>query len=146
MLNKMQSNKHVDLTIEDISLSPKEQTEPVDLKLVSSAFILEGSIITNDFNLNKVAHLRGVEVININDLSNAVKPVLLPGEIVRTKIIKPGDQQGQGVGYMDDGTMIVAEHAKPFIGREVNVLVTSVLQTSAGRMIFAKLENHSAPH
>ena len=144
MLNKMQSNKRIDLTIDDISLSGKEQAESVDLKLVSSAILLEGSIITNDYNLNKVAQLRGVDVININDLSNAVKPVLLPGETIRTKIMKPGDQHGQGVGYMDDGTMIVAEHAKTFIGREVNVLVTSILQTSAGRMIFGKIENHAA--
>jgi len=145
MLNKMQSNKLVDMTIRDISLSGNEKTEPVDLKLVSTAFIMEGSIVTNDYNLNKVAQLRGVQVININDLTNAVKPVLLPGETVRTKIIKPGDQHGQGVGYMNDGTMIVAEQAKAFIGREVDVTVTSVLQTSAGRMIFAKLENHSKP-
>jgi len=146
MLNKMQSNKRVDLDIKDISLSGNEKTETVDLKLVSTAFIMEGSIITNDYNLNKVAQLRGVQVVNINDLTNAVKPVLLPGETVRTKIIKPGDQHGQGVGYMNDGTMIVAEQAKAFIGREVDVMVTSVLQTSAGRMIFAKLENHSDPH
>lgn len=145
MLNKMQSDKRIDLAIEDVPLNPAEQAEPVDHKLVAAALKLGGRVVTNDYNLNKVASLRGVEVINVNDLANALKPVVLPGESMVVKLVKPGDQQGQGVGYMDDGTMIVVEMGRPYLGRTVDLLVTSVLQTSAGRMIFGKLDEKNPP-
>jgi len=110
----------------------------VDTRLVQLAQQLQGCILTNDFNLNKVAALQGVKVLNINELANAVKPVVLPGEEMVVQLIKDGKESGQGVGYLDDGTMIVVENGKRFIGQTVAVLVTSVLQTAAGRMIFAR--------
>ncbi|MEW6725282.1 MAG: PIN/TRAM domain-containing protein [Bacillota bacterium] len=110
----------------------------VDIKLVKLAQKLEGIIVTNDFNLNKVAQLHGVRVLNINELANAVKPVVLPGEDILVHIVKDGKESGQGVAYLDDGTMIVVDSGKRFIGDTIGVTVTSVLQTSAGRMIFAK--------
>ena len=112
--------------------------DEVDSKLVRLAQQMGGQIITNDFNLNKVAQLQGVKVLNINDLANAVKPVVLPGEEMVVQIIKEGKEIGQGIGYLDDGTMIVIENGKKLMGETVKVVVTSVLQTSAGRMIFAK--------
>ena len=139
MLNKMQSNDQIDLSIQDIALSSAEKSETVDHQLVSAAQKLQGRIVTNDYNLNKVSNLRGIEVININDLANALKPVVLPGEGMRVKVVKPGDQPGQAVGYLDDGTMVVVEQARDYIGQEVDLIITSVLQTSAGRMIFSKL-------
>lgn len=141
MLNKLQANTGIDFDIKDITLTTAESQEPVDLKLVSTAGKLQGRVVTNDYNLNKVARLRGIDVININDLANAMKSILLPGENISTRIIKPGDQPGQGVGYLEDGTMIVAEQGRQFVGKQVNVAVTSVLQTSAGRMIFGKIED-----
>ncbi len=141
ILNKMQGDRDIDLSIKDIALSPGEQSEPVDLKLVTAAAKLNGRIITNDYNLNKVASLRGITVLNINDLANAIKPIFLPGEALSTRIVKPGDQPGQGVGYLSDGTMIVVGQGKRWIGQEVQIVVTSVLQTSAGRMIFGKAES-----
>jgi len=141
MLNKLQGDKKIDLDIRAVTLTASEQAEPVDLKLVSCAVKFGGRIVTNDYNLNKVANLRGVSVLNINDLANAIKPILLPGEALRTKIVKIGDQPGQGVGYMNDGTMIVVDNAKKHMGQEIDVAVTSVLQTSAGRMIFGRLED-----
>jgi uncharacterized protein YacL len=102
-------------------------------------------VVTNDYNLNKIAQLRGVPVININDLANALKPVFIPGEGMSVKIIKPGDQAGQGVGYLDDGTMVVVEACRDRIGEEVAISVTSVLQTSAGRMIFGRPEGAAPP-
>jgi uncharacterized protein YacL len=110
----------------------------VDAKLVALAKELGGSVITNDFNLNKVAELQGVRVLNVNDLANSVKPVVLPGEEMRVHVIKDGKEVGQGVGYLDDGTMIVVDGGKRHIGDYIEVIVTSVLQTSAGRMIFAR--------
>src|SRR5436190_20125183 len=95
--------------------------------------------MTNDFNLNKIAQLQGVEVINLNEVSNALKTVALPGEGLTVKLVKPGDQLGQGVGYLDDGTMVVVEQGRPHIGQEVQITVTSVLQTPAGRMIFGRI-------
>lgn len=115
-----------------------DDTSEVDAKLVKLAKLIEGQVVTNDFNLNKVSELQGVSVLNINDLANAVKPVVLPGEEMRAQVIKDGKEHGQGVAYLDDGTMIVIEGGGNFIGNEIDVLVTSVLQTSAGRMIFAK--------
>jgi len=110
----------------------------VDLKLVRLAKKMGGVVVTNDFNLNKVCDLHKVPVLNINDLANAVKPVVIPGEDMHIVVIKDGKEQNQGVAYLDDGTMIVVEDGKSYIGQAINVVVTSVLQTSAGRMIFAK--------
>ena len=102
---------------------------------------MNGNIITNDFNLNKVAEFQGVTVLNINELANAVKPVVIPGEDMRIQIIKDGKEAGQGVAYLDDGTMIVVEGGRKYVGEVADVVVTSVLQTAAGRMIFAKMKS-----
>jgi len=110
----------------------------VDHKLIKLAQAIDGVVVTNDFNLNKVCDFQGVQVLNINDLANAVKPVVLPGEELEVHVIKDGKEQNQGVAYLDDGTMIVVEEGRDFIGKQIEVLITSVLQTSAGRMIFAK--------
>ncbi|WP_312097455.1 PIN/TRAM domain-containing protein [Niallia sp.] len=115
-----------------------EDITEVDSKLVKLAKITNGVVVTNDFNLNKVCELQKVAVLNINDLANAVKPVVLPGEEMKIQIIKDGKEHNQGVAYLDDGTMIVVEEGRNYIGKHIDVLVTSVLQTSAGRMIFAK--------
>ena len=115
-----------------------DDVQEVDSKLVRLAKKLGGKIITNDFNLNKVAQLRGVAVLNINELSNAVKPVVIPGETMRVQVVKDGKEPGQGVAYLDDGTMIVIENGHRYLSRTISVEVTSALQTSAGRMIFAK--------
>jgi hypothetical protein len=110
----------------------------VDLKLIELARRMSGKIVTNDFNLNKVAQLRGVPVLNINELANSLKPVVLPGEVMRVFIIKEGKEAGQGVGYLDDGTMVVVDQAKRALGKTIEVSVTSVLQTTAGKMIFCR--------
>lgn len=115
----------------------------VDSKIVALAKKLSAKIVTNDLNLNKVAGLQGVMVLNINELSNALKPVVLPGEGMRVFILKEGKEAGQGVAYLDDGTMIVVDDARKFIGKNVDVIVTSVLQTTAGRMIFTRLREDS---
>jgi uncharacterized protein YacL len=112
----------------------------VDLKLIELAKDIEGKIITNDFNLNKVAQLQGVEVLNINELANALKPIVLPGEAMRVFILKEGKEYNQGVAYLDDGTMVVVDNARKMIGKTVDVAVTSVLQTTAGKMIFGKFD------
>ena len=113
----------------------------LDAKLVKLAKLLGAKIFTNDFNLNKVAELQGVRVLNINELANALKPVVLPGELMQVKLVKEGKEHNQAIAYLDDGTMVVVEEGKGFLGKAINVLVTSVLQTAAGRMIFAKLES-----
>jgi hypothetical protein len=113
-------------------------TREVDLKLIELARRMNGKIVTNDFNLNKVAQLRGVQVLNINELANSLKPVVLPGEGMRVFILKEGKEPGQGVGYLDDGTMVVVDQGKRAIGRTIEVTVTSVLQTTAGKMIFCR--------
>jgi uncharacterized protein YacL len=115
-----------------------EEIQEVDSKLVKLAKLTNGVVVTNDFNLNKVCELQKVSVLNINDLANAVKPVVLPGEEMNVQVIKDGKEQNQGIAYLDDGTMIVVEGGRDYIGKHIEVLVTSVLQTSAGRMIFAK--------
>ena len=115
-----------------------EEIPEVDVKLLKLAQRMDGKVLTNDFNLNKVAGVKGVDVLNINDLANAVKPVVLPGERMRISLVKEGKNQDQALGYLDDGTMIVVEEGKPFIGENIEVVVSSVLQTSAGRMIFAR--------
>ncbi len=113
----------------------------VDSKLVDLALKMNAKILTNDFNLSKVAQLRGIEVLNINQLANALKSAVLPGETLQVQILREGKSQGQGIGYMDDGTMVVIENARQYIGKEVNVSVTSVLQTTAGRMIFTEIKH-----
>ncbi len=116
----------------------------VDSKLVALALKLRAKVVTNDFNLHKVAELQGIEVLNINQLANAMKPAVLPGESLHVQILREGKSQGQGIAYLDDGTMVVIENARRFIGREVEVAVTSVLQTTAGRMIFSEVKNGGA--
>ena len=113
----------------------------VDLKLIELAKAYEAKIITNDFNLNKVAQLQGVEVLNINELANALKPIVLPGETMRVFILKEGKEYNQGVAYLDDGTMVVVDNARKLIGKNVDIAVTSVLQTTAGKMIFGKFDD-----
>ena len=116
----------------------------VDMKLIELAKVYEGKIITNDFNLNKVAQLQGVAVLNINELANSLKPIVLPGEIMRVFILKEGKEYNQGVAYLDDGTMVVVDNARKMIGKTIDVSVTSVLQTTAGKMIFGKWDERSA--
>jgi uncharacterized protein YacL len=135
ILNKIQKELDVKVLIYEDDF---DEIGEVDSKLVKLAKALRGKVVTNDFNLNKVCELQGVSVLNINDLANAVKPVVLPGEEIVVQVIKDGKEHGQGVAYLDDGTMIVVEGGRDFIGTTMEVLVTSVLQTSAGRMIFAK--------
>jgi uncharacterized protein YacL len=135
ILNKIQKELKVNVQIWEGDF---EDVSEVDSKLIKLAKHLNGKVVTNDFNLNKVCELQGVPILNINDLANAVKPVVLPGEELTVQVIKDGKEYGQGVAYLDDGTMIVVEGGREYIGNDVDVLVTSVLQTSAGRMIFAK--------
>ncbi len=139
ILNRLRSNKLVEFQIYDREL-PEMDGQEVDMKLVLLAKHLGGKLITGDYNLNKVAKIHNVPVINLNDLSNALKPVFLPGERIEVRVVKPGEEDGQGVGYLDDGTMIVIENGRPYVGRDVRLGVTSVLQTSAGRMVFGKFE------
>ncbi len=140
MLNKLQTNDKVEIRISDTRLPTVEEAGDVDQKLVALAKKVDGRIVTNDYNLNKIAQIRGVDVININELANALKPVVMPGETMTVRVIKPGEEPGQGVGYLEDGTMVVAENARDKINEEVTLTVTSVLQTSAGRMIFGRPE------
>jgi len=142
ILNRLRNNPEVDLQIFDRDL-PEFAGQTVDLKLVTLAKHLEGKLITNDYNLNKVARLHGVGVVNLNDLANALKPVFLPGEQIEVRVVKPGEEPGQGVGYLDDGTMVVIESGRDHIGETVSIAVTSMLQTSAGRMVFGRYESIS---
>ncbi len=135
VLQKIQDESPLEVEIMNIDF---EDIHEVDSKLVRLAQKIGGKIITNDFNLNKVAQLRGVEVLNINDLSNAVKAVVIPGETMKVQVVRDGKEPGQGVAYLDDGTMIVIENGHRYLSRTISVEVTSALQTSAGRMIFAK--------
>ncbi|QDP38861.1 PIN/TRAM domain-containing protein [Radiobacillus deserti] len=135
VLNRMQKDLPINLEIYEQDF---EDIQEVDSKLVKLAKVVNGIVVTNDFNLNKVCEFQNVQVLNINDLANAVKPVVLPGEELTVQVIKDGKEQNQGVAYLDDGTMIVVEEGKDYIGKTIEVLITSVLQTSAGRMIFAK--------
>lgn len=136
ILKEMQDKKSVHITV--VSTDYKEVDE-VDAKLILLAAELGGVVVTNDYNLNKVAAVRNVPVLNINELANALKPIALPGEEMSVFVVKEGKEAGQGIGYMDDGTMIVIDNGRRLVGETVNVSVTSVLQTSAGRMIFAKV-------
>lgn len=135
ILNKIQKEPFVTVQIME---KDYEEISEVDSKLVKLAKEMDAKVVTNDYNLNKVCELQGVAVLNINELANAVKPVVLPGEELHVNVIKDGKEQGQGVAYLDDGTMIVVDGGRRYIGETIGVLVTSVLQTAAGRMIFAK--------
>ena len=135
ILNKIQKEPYSNVRIVEEDYG---ELGEVDTKLVRLAKDMDGKVVTNDYNLNKVCELHGVAVLNINELANSVKPVVLPGEELKVHVIKDGKEQGQGVGYLDDGTMIVVDGGRRYIGQTVAVLVTSVLQTAAGRMIFAK--------
>lgn len=137
ILNEMQKDKAFQIHIEDTDF---EELTEVDAKLVKLAQIMGGAVVTNDFNLNKVAELQGVRVLNINLLANMVKPLVLPGEEMRVHVSKEGKEPGQGIAYLEDGTMIVIEGARRFLGEDLIVIVTTALQTAAGRMIFAKLK------
>lgn len=143
MLARLQSERHMPVEIVDIAV---EGPHDVDSQLVATAREFSYPIITNDYNLNKVAALQGVKILNINELAQSVKPVLLPGEDVNVRIIQEGKEFNQGVGYLDDGTMVVVENGRRSINSEVDVTVTRVLQTMAGRMIFAQLTNGNQSH
>lgn len=135
ILNRIQKELPINVEIYEGDF---EEIQEVDSKLVKLAKVMNGIVVTNDFNLNKVCEFQKVPVLNINDLANAVKPIVLPGEELLVQVIKDGKEQNQGVAYLDDGTMIVVEEGKNYIGKTIDVIITSVLQTSAGRMIFAK--------
>jgi uncharacterized protein YacL len=139
VLNRMRADDNVDLMIFDREL-PELAGQTVDLKLVLLAKHLEGKVVTGDFNLNKVAKLHNVPVINLNEISNALRPVFLPDETFRIKVIKAGEGPEQGIGYLDDGTMVVIEGGRNRIGQDLDVRVTSTLQTNAGKMIFSKYD------
>jgi uncharacterized protein YacL len=143
ILNKLRTDPKVDLVIYDREL-PEFAGQSVDQKLVLLAKHLEGKVVTNDYNLNKVAKLHSVGVINLNDIANSLKPVFLPGELVEVRITKQGEGMGQGVGYLEDGTMVVIEGGREHVGEQVAATVTSVLQTSAGRMVFGRFERRIA--
>ena len=146
ILQAIQANRRAEVVLYDSSARDVEDVDGVDGKLMVLAQELKARVLTNDFNLNKVAQLRGVDVININDLANALRPVVLPGERMTVRLSKSGENPGQGVGYLVDGTMVVVEQGRPHIDEEVEFTVTSVLQTSAGKMIFGRLiHDGSAP-
>ena len=136
VLQKIQRIPKVKVQIHDLDFP---HVREVDRKLIEVAKALGGKVITNDYNLNKVAELSGVSVLNINELANSLKPVVLPGEVMHVHVLKEGKESGQGVAYLDDGTMVVVDHGKKYLGQSVDVTVTSVLQTTAGRMIFTRL-------
>src|SRR5437870_56036 len=135
ILQKIQKMSGVEVMISDVDFPDVRE---VDLKLIELARALPGKIVTNDFNLNKVAQLRGVAVLNINELANSLKPVVLPGELMKVFVLKEGKEYNQGVAYLDDGTMVVVDNARRMIGKNIDVSVTSVLQTTAGKMIFGR--------
>jgi uncharacterized protein YacL len=141
VLASLQKEPTIPVRISDIDV---EGVREVDDKLVILARQLRCPILTNDYNLNRVAELQGVMILNVNELANAVKSVLLPGEVLHTRVIQEGKESGQGVGYMDDGTMVVIENGREFMNQEIAVMVTKVLQTAAGRMIFARPEERQA--
>jgi uncharacterized protein YacL len=140
ILAKLQKDSNLDVKIHDDDYPDLE----VDAKLIKLAKILDAKIFTNDFNLSKIAELQGVKVLNVNELANALKTVVLPGELLGIRVIKEGKERNQGVGYLEDGTMVVVENGRHLIGQRINTVVTSVLQTAAGRMIFTKLESNEA--
>src|ERR1044071_5947998 len=136
MLNRLQSNPSLDIQVVDTDFPAVKE---VDLKLLELSKSLDGVVVTNDFNLNKVAQLHGIQVLNINELANSLKPVVLPGEAMRVFILKEGKEYNQGVAYLDDGTMVVVDNARRMIGKNADIAVTSVLQKTAGKMIFGRL-------
>ena len=133
VLQRIQKMSGVEVVISEIDFP---EIKEVDLKLIELARTLPGKIVTNDFNLNKVAQLRGVEALNVNELANSLRPVVLPGEILKVFILKEGKEYNQGVAYLDDGTMVVVDNARKMISKTIEIVVTSVLQTTAGKMIF----------
>jgi uncharacterized protein YacL len=141
ILQRIQKMAGLDVIISDADFPDVKE---VDLKLIELARSLQGKIVTNDFNLNKVAQLRGVDVLNINELANSLKPVVLPGETMKVFILKEGKEYNQGVAYLDDGTMVVVDNARSMIGKTIDVIVTSVLQTTAGKMIFGRFIDANA--
>src|SRR5271166_3425104 len=140
ILNRLQKSPGIEVRIHDAEIPELAGIREVDQRLVVLAKHLGGKVVTNDYNLNKIARLQGVEVINLNDLANAMKPIVLPGEALTVKLLKRGEEQGQGIGYLDDGTMVVAEQGAYHLGETLKLTVTSVLQTSAGRMIFGRID------
>jgi len=141
ILNKLRKTPQVRIEVMDIDF-PK--IREVDSKLIAMARELGADVLTNDFNLNKIAQIQGVNVLNINQLANAVKPIVLPGESMEVTITRPGKERGQGVAYLDDGTMVVVDQGENLMNQTVNVVVTSILQTPAGRMIFAQIKNNAS--
>jgi uncharacterized protein YacL len=139
ILKRLQTNSKVELQMHEANMPELREVGRVDERLVVFAKLLGARVMTNDFNLNKIAQLQGVEVINLNEVANSLKTVALPGECMAVRLVKAGDQIGQGVGYLDDGTMVVVEQGRAQIGQEVPITVTSVLQTPAGRMIFGRI-------
>jgi uncharacterized protein YacL len=144
VLTRMQQNAKVEIRVEEVK---EKNTEglTVDQRIVGLAKQRGGRVLTNDFNLNKVASVQGVDVINLNDIANALRPRYLPGEQLRIKIIREGEAYGQGVGYLDDGTMVICEQGAAHLNRDIDVVVTSVLQNSAGRMIFGRMQSAATP-
>src|SRR6188474_1844293 len=143
ILQKIQKMGGVDVMISDVDFPDVKE---VDLKLIELARTLPGKIVTNDFNLNKVAQLRGVDVLNVNELANSLKPLVLPGEIMKVFVLKEGKEYNQGVAYLDDGTMVVVDNARKMISKTIDIVVTSVLQTTAGKMIFGRfIESGAGP-
>jgi uncharacterized protein YacL len=138
VLQKIQRIPKVQVQIHDLDFP---QVREVDRKLIEVAKVLGGKVITNDYNLNKVAELSGVAVLNINELANSLRPVVLPGEAMHVHVLKEGKESGQGVAYLEDGTLVVGDPGKKYLGQSVDVMVTSVLQTTAGRMIFTRLRD-----
>jgi uncharacterized protein YacL len=143
VLSKLQSNPRADIHVRDTA-DDDGQGMSVDQRLVDLAKRIGGRVVTNDFNLNKVASVQGVEVVNLNDVANALKPRYLPGERLRLRILKEGEAAGQGIGYLDDGTMVVCEQTSHLIGQDIDIIVTSMLQSSAGRMIFGRQVHHTS--
>ena len=137
ILNRLRNDEDVEFRIYERDL-PESEGQPVDMKLVLLASHLDAKVVTGDYNLNKVAKLHNVQVINLNDIANSLKPIFLPGETVQVTVVKTGEESNQGIGHLDDGTMIVIENGREYVGKNVEINVTSVLQKSAGRMIFGK--------
>lgn len=145
ILRKMQDNTKIDIEIDDTTSPEIDEAKGVDQKLVLFTKNCDGRLVTTDFNLTKVAHVRDADVLNINDLANSLKTVALPGENMKIRIVKAGEEAEQGIGYLDDGTMVVVEEARNKIGRDLLISITSSLQTSAGKMIFGKFESFARP-
>jgi uncharacterized protein YacL len=142
ILQRLQRTPNVRVELHDLDFP---HIREVDRRLIETARAVGGSIVTNDYNLNKVAELHGVRVLNVNELANALRPVVLPGELLHVYVLREGKESAQGVAYLDDGTMVVIEQGRKHIGQSVNVTVTSVLQTTAGRMIFGRLAEDDGP-